>query len=59
MARKNNLRDPNSRKRMIGNNEVKPVMFGVKRKMVGSINGELVRDSYGNLIPYKQVGKLV
>jgi len=59
MARKNNLKDPNARKRMIENKEVRPVMYGTKRKMVGVVDGELVRDSYGNLIPFKQIGKLV
>ena len=37
--------------------EVKPVMYSVrgKKKMVGSVDGELILDKLGQPIPFKQL----
>jgi hypothetical protein len=46
-----------NRKRMYKGKEVKPVMYSVrgKKKMVGSVDGELILDKLGQPIPFKQL----
>lgn len=46
-----------NKKRMYEGKEVKPVMYSVrgKKKMVGSVDGELILDKLGQPIPFKQL----
>jgi len=45
-------------KKYIGENEVKPTLFvwaGGKSKMGGSIDGEMIRDDEGNIVPFHNI----
>jgi len=46
-----------NRKRMYEGKEVKPVMYSTRgeKKMVGSVDGELILDKLGQPIPFKQL----
>ena len=51
-----------SKVRIHDNKIVKPTLYiasGSKKKMVGTIAGEIVCDNNGTPIPYKQIGYLV
>ena len=47
------------RVRMLDDKPVKPCMFGTKKFMTGVVDGEIVRDSRGNPMGFKKIGKLV
>jgi len=46
-----------NKKRMYEGKEVKPVMYSTRgeKKMVGSVDGELILDKLGQPIPFKQL----
>ena len=46
-----------NKKRMYEGKEVKPVMYSKRgeKKMVGSVDGELILDKLGQPIPFKQL----
>ena len=50
-----------SKIRILNNKMVRPTMLyasNTKRKMVGTIDGEIVYDNKGTPIPFKQIGYL-
>lgn len=46
-----------NKKRMYEGKEIKPVMYSTRgeKKMVGSVDGELILDKLGQPIPFKQL----
>ena len=52
--------DPHGQRvRMLDDKPVKPCMYGTKKFMTGVVDGEIVRDSKGNPMSLRKIGKLV